>query len=376
MKNGARRWRSWLQAGHKWAGFSLGALFVLLGLTGSVLVFYQDLDDGFRDSGQASLLVVPPDRIVAALRAAEPARDGPWRIELPDRVGAPITARYLNPPERAGQSFAPLILRLDPDTLAVQTRYFWGEEFWTWIYKLHYSLLLGTYGTVAVGVAGLLTLLLLGSGLYLWWPNAGQWRGALSFKRGAVWKRRVYDLHVKSGVYAAPFLLTLVITGVVLAVPTWFKPGIGWFSPFTAVSGPGTIPAGQGDTLLSAEAAIAVARARFPQAEVRWIETPGREQGFWRVQMRQSGEPNRRFPRTQVWVEAVSGEILAVRDPRRNSIGDSIFDWLHPLHNGEAFGLMGRAVVFVLGLLPMLAFVTGWIRWRHKRRAGKSVAAG
>ena len=74
MQKGRRRWRTWLHAGHKWAGLSLGALFVLLGLTGSLLVFYQELDDGFRDSGSAPVLAVSPDRIVAALRAAEPER--------------------------------------------------------------------------------------------------------------------------------------------------------------------------------------------------------------------------------------------------------------------------------------------------------------
>lgn len=372
MHQGKRRWRGWLHAGHKWAGLSLGALFVLLGLTGSLLVFYQELDDGFRNSGSPSVLAVSPDRIVAALRAAEPERGGPWRIELPDRAGAPITARYLNPAETVGRRFAPLILRLDSESLAVRERYFWGENVWTWIYKLHYTLLLGQAGTIVVGIAGLMTLLLLGSGLFLWWPSTGQWRGALTIKRGAVWKRRVYDLHVKPGVYAAVLSLVVVLTGTVMAVPDWFKPGIGWFSPLTAVGGPGALPPLAAAPVLTAEAAIATARARFPTATVRWIETPGVVQPYWRVQMRQDGEPNRRFPRTQVWIDAASGDLLAVRDPRRNSAGDSIFDWLHPLHNGEALGLAGRIAVFVLGLAPLLAFVTGWIRWQHKRRAASS----
>ena len=42
-------------------------------------------------------------------------------------------------------------------------------------------------------------------------------------------------------------------------------------------------------------------------------------------------------------------------------------DWLHPLHNGEAFGLAGRIIVLLCGMLPLLALVTGFTRWRHKR---------
>ncbi len=375
MQKGRRRWRTWLHAGHKWAGLSLGALFVLLGLTGSLLVFYQELDDGFRDSGSAPVLAVSPDRIVAALRVAEPERGGPWRIELPDRAKAPITARYLNPTETAGRGFAPLILRLDPESLAVRERYFWGENVWTWIYKLHYTLLLGPAGSIVLGIAGLLTLLLLGTGLILWWPAAGQWPGALAIKRSAVWKRRVYDLHVKPGVYVVALSLVVVLTGTMMAVPDWFKPGIGWFSLFTAVGGPGQRPPMSGAPVLTAEVAMATAGAHFPTAHVRWIETPGGDQPYWRVQMRQEGEPNRRFPRSQVWIDAVSGDLIAVRDPRRNSAGDSIFDWLHPLHNGEALGLAGRIAIFLLGFAPLLAFVTGWIRWQHKRAAARSVPA-
>ncbi len=41
-------------------------------------------------------------------------------------------------------------------------------------------------------------------------------------------------------------------------------------------------------------------------------------------------------------------------------------DWLHPLHKGKAFGLPARIIAFACGLLPLLALITGFIRWRHK----------
>jgi uncharacterized iron-regulated membrane protein len=47
---------------------------------------------------------------------------------------------------------------------------------------------------------------------------------------------------------------------------------------------------------------------------------------------------------------------------------------MHPLHNGEAFGLGGRLLACVGGLLPVLACVTGWLRWQHKQRARKATA--
>ena len=48
---------------------------------------------------------------------------------------------------------------------------------------------------------------------------------------------------------------------------------------------------------------------------------------------------------------------------------------MHPLHNGEAFGLAGRLLAFAGGLLPTLLLVTGWLRWRHKCAARRLSAA-
>jgi uncharacterized iron-regulated membrane protein len=58
-----------------------------------------------------------------------------------------------------------------------------------------------------------------------------------------------------------------------------------------------------------------------------------------------------------------------VRDGLQETGGDVVLNWLHPLHNGEVFGLTGRIIVFISGLIPLLLFMTGYLRWRHKRRA-------
>ena len=71
---------------------------------------------------------------------------------------------------------------------------------------------------------------------------------------------------------------------------------------------------------------------------------------------------------------AGTGAILAVRDTRQDPAGERFMDWMHPLHNGEAFGLVGRVLACVGGLLPVLLLVTGWLRWRHKRAARRLTA--
>lgn len=363
-----RGWRPLLHGLHQWTGLSLGLIFVLLGLSGSWLAFYPELDQLLHPEQVAApgAGTIPLAPVVAALRAAEPGRPGPWRIELPRWESAPIGARYYHPAETRERHFAPLMLTLDPHSLRPSRKYFWGEDPSTWIYELHYTLLLGDLGrTLLGGVAGLLLLLLL-SGLLLWWPRPGRWRGALSIKAGAVWKRRIYDWHVKPGVYTLVLMLPLTLTGLMLVVPHWFAPLIEGLGPVSR-NYQAPAPAASFVPGVDADQALAVALARFPGAELRWLETPSPTQGYWHLRLYQAGEPSRRFPGTHVWVDAASGHLLALRDPRQNTAGDTWLAWLHPLHNGEAFGLAGRIAICLSGLLPLLALLTGFIRWRHKR---------
>ncbi|MFC5769067.1 PepSY-associated TM helix domain-containing protein [Thauera sinica] len=363
--------RIWL-AVHLWTGLGLGGLFALLGLTGSVLVFYLDIDAAFNPAIRAAHAVAAPvsaDAVHHRLRQAFPGRDGPWRIEMPLSPDSPVTARYYRPAERAGRSFAPLMVTLDPETLAVTSSRFWGDTAMTWIYDLHYSLLLDRAGVTLVGIAGLLAMVSLATGLYLWWPSRARFAAALRPvpRAGAV--RRNYDLHVIGGVYGLIVLAVVTLAGSALALPETARSLV---SAFSAPSPPPRLPAVpplEESPPLSLDAAVALAGQRFPGAEVRWIETSGAGGTPVSVRLHQAFEPGRRFPRTQVWFHPATGAVLAIRDPAGNGGGDTVFDWLHPLHNGEAFGTAGRVLACIAGFLPLLLFVTGVIRWRQKVRA-------
>lgn len=363
--------RFWL-AVHLWLGLGLGGLFALLGLTGSALVFYLDVDAWLNPAIQVrQAAAVPPaiDAVHRQLRLAFPERDGPWRIEMPLAPDRPLLARYYKPAERAARSFAPLMVTLDPETLAVTSSRFWGDSLMTWIYDLHYSVLLDRTGVTLIGIAGLIVTVSLLTGVYLWWPSRARLRAALRpvLRAGVV--RCTYDLHALGGIYSLLVLLVLTLTGAALALPETARTVV---APFSAVSHPPRLPERRTRPArepLSLDAAVAIARAHFPGAEVRWIETTGAGNTPISVRLHQAFEPGRRFPRTQVWLDAADGRVLALRDPASNSGGDSVLDWLHPLHNGEALGLPGRIVVCIGGLVPLLLFVTGIIRWRQKRRA-------
>lgn len=373
---GARRLRPrevWVRL-HLCLALSVGLVFVLAGLTGSVLVFYVEIDRWLNPQLLVDAGAGPRqshEAVFRALHAAHPARDGSWRLEMPLSDTAPVTARYYRPAETAHRAFAPLMVSVDPVRLEVRASRLWGDTAMTWLYDLHYALLLDRDGRTALGVIGIALMLSLASGVVLWWPRAGRYAGALAFKRRAGSARRTYDLHKLGGIYGVAVLAVVVASGVLLELSQWVNPLIDRASPLFRTPSVQSLGAA-GTPRLAVDDAVRVALLNFPGATLRWIETPDGPSGTYRVNLRAGDEPGVRFPRTNVWIDQYSGEVLAIRDRQFNSAGDTLLDWLHPLHNGEAFGMAGRIVVAISGLIPLLLFVTGVMRWQQKRRARRA----
>jgi uncharacterized iron-regulated membrane protein len=167
-------------------------------------------------------------------------------------------------------------------------------------------------------------------------------------------------------VYGGLVLLVLALTGIALAVPQYVNPLIDLFSPVATLPAPQSHASEAAQPDIGVDRAVDVARHSFPQARVRWIETPGVANGVYRIRMQQPGEPGRRFPKTFVWVDRYSAAVLATHDPARSTAGTGLVDWMHPLHSGEGFGRTGQVVVLFAGLLLPVLLITGWLRKKQK----------
>ena len=349
---------------HLWLGLSLGLLFVVSGLTGSILAFYPELDRALVPALRAVPAGSRPpswQTVLDALHRDHPDRPGAWRIEVTP-TGGPVPVRYYRPVETADRAFAPLMLWLDPRDLRTVRAGFWGDYPTSWIYALHWQLLAGRTGEVAMGIAGVALVLLLLTGLVAWWPRPGQWRRALHLKRAAAPVRRLYDLHKLVGLAGVPVLLVVVVTGVLLEFSDQVRPALG---PLFSMPALATHP--RAGPPLPLDRLVARAKRRFPDATLAWIETPAAPDGTVRINLARPAEPSRRFPRTNVWLDPWTGAILAVRDGQGERGGDILLNWLHPLHGGEALGLAGRLMVLLSGLGATALAMTGWWRWAIRR---------
>lgn len=100
-----------------------------------------------------------------------------------------------------------------------------SEPFFQMLLNLHRNLLLGSTGKQIVGISVIIFVILLFSGLILWWPKSRRWR-TIKASFQVRWRANSfqlnYSLHRVLGVYAFPLLLFIALTGLYIAYP-WMK---------------------------------------------------------------------------------------------------------------------------------------------------------
>ncbi len=369
MRAWCRVYLHWL---HQRLGLWVGVLFVLLGVTGSLLTFYPEIDALLNPSLKPSserVSEISVQKVYEVLRRDYPDRTGSWRIELPMASGDYIAARYYKPAETAHKKFSPLMVTIDPVTYVVTSSRFWGDYPVTWIYDLHYTLLSDEFGHNAVGMIGILMLISILVGYWLWMPKWSRIGRSMKPVIRSQKIKMVYDLHMISGLYGGVLLGVIAITGVLLAYPNASKSLASSAFEFEKPMPTSRNLQIAGQVEANLDLLIAKSRRVFQGSEVRWIETSGEDGREVTLRLFNGNEPSRRFPQTYLKLHPVTAEVLHQRNFHQLPGGDKLWAWIHPLHNGEAFGVFGRVVATMLGLVPISLMLSGFIRYLHKRKA-------
>jgi uncharacterized iron-regulated membrane protein len=353
---------------HKWLGFLCGAALLVAGLTGTLLAFYMELDGALNPRLRTPSPHARPasyEAVYQRLRTVPVGHPGYWKIEIPPD-GGPITSRFYE--QHPNDMSRTRMVTLDPGSLQVMRDAFWRDTFFTWLYDLHMNLLFGPPGKIFMGILSVGMIVMLIAGLLNWALPKGTLRSKLKVKHPASLPRRTYDLHKIAGLVTFPLLLLVVGTAAIICLPNQAKPLINTFSPLTVSPDQSSHPI-PGKPRIPVDAALALGPKAFPGSTVVWVRVPARPTDSYNLQIRQAGDPMTRFPKTHVWIDQYSGAVLQRRDPHRDSAGDTVLNWVVPLHDGKAFGMIGRVLVLFLGLFPLVLFVTGTMRWLQKRAA-------
>lgn len=92
----------------------------------------------------------------------------------------------------------------------------------TQLLDLHDNLLAGSIGRQINGAGAAAVLLVVLTGLVIWWPGRRRWRRSLTLRGGVGWKRFVWDLHSAIGFWGSGFVLVFALSGLYLCFPDVF----------------------------------------------------------------------------------------------------------------------------------------------------------
>jgi len=357
--------RLWLKI-HRWIGLTLGPVLALTALLGAVLVVARPIDrqvhsDFFvaRSAG---------DAIAAA--AALPLEA--LRLRITAEFG-PDTNFTLRPPHHADETLWVLVrgkwegtLYLDPATGAEQGRRGTEEGFYNLAYKIHNSLLLDSTGKGILAFVALAYLFLLVTGLVLWWPV--RWPPSLRIVLNRGLLRGLFDLHRTGGAVLGLLIAVSVATGAYMA----WRP-LGDF--ISAAVGqqpvkPPSIPKGGAiGPRLPLDELVARAQQVYPGQPIGYVLVPGKADRPIRVRFRLPDDPHPNGI-SSVWLNPVSGEVLAARKWQDLDAGNGAVAVIFPLHTGELGGVAHQVVTALLGLaLGGLGFSGIWLCWRRRAMA-------
>jgi len=368
---------------HLWLALPFAFFLIIQGLSGAVIMWKYELDAMLNPD---LLRVVVPrsdmpgnrNRLPLSLLLTHLEQDKkygePSMLELPIHDDEVVIAWY-----RSGKSPTRQVM-LNPYSGEVLGERISGQIglsralFIPTVLSLHRQLLSGNNGKLMVTFNGVVLAIMALSGIYLWWPvwrKKAVWQ-ALTVSYQGSWKRFNYRLHRATGFYAAPVFLMFAITGVYFNQPEWISTVA---SPFVAVlvknthittSAPIT-NANAAAVQLNLDQIIALAKQQFPLAYVSRISLPRGSDSDYEVRLHQPGELRKGSGATKVSIDADHGVVVNTRDPLKTQ-GEALFySYFFPLHNGELFGTIGKIILSIVGLLPILFAVSGTRIWLRRR---------
>jgi uncharacterized iron-regulated membrane protein len=380
-----KRRKLWLSV-HLWLGLLLGFFLAVFGITGSILVFYEEIDDVLnadlrivQASAQGETAFHSLAEIQSAAVAAMPPQAKLRFVSYPADATSSYRFGFIIPSAVADEKdewqvfVNPYTAQMLGKHLIKKAEDIFPSALIPFVFRLHFALLAGKTGGVIVGIMGVILLFSVLTGLIVWWPLTGNWRRVLSIKRRASVERFNHDLHQTSGFYTFPILFAVLLSGVYMNLPDQFMALVKQLSPGTQgfMDNPHSLSA-EGKKPIDLAQALSIVQSRYPEGRLGGMSFPAGETGIYSITMSDVPNLSRFWSERQIFIDQYTGAILKVQDPStRSTAGQTFVDWQWPLHSGKAFGWTGRILVFLSGLACPVLFVTGLIRWLQKRRANK-----
>lgn len=360
---------------HLWLGMITGPIVFVVALTGAIYAFQEEILDAtqsfrFVDSTNGAVLL--PSQLMEIGEKANPGK----------QLHAVMTYKGKRASKLIYYSYAEGyydFVYVDPRSGEVLKVYDVKNSFFGWILEGHFYLWLPPeIGTVVVSSATLIFLIMLISGIFLWWPrNKSNRKQRFKIKRKARWRRKNYDLHSVGGFYIAFFGFVFAFTGLI-----W---GFEWFrnSVYSVASGGATYqsysePASEkGENQPnSMDLVWRKMNAEYPHAG--WIEVHVPHDSTHAIAANANPDITTYWKTEYRYFDQKTMADLKVKHQWGKTADASFADTLmrinYDIHTGAVFGLFGKSLLFIASMIIASLPITGFLIWYGRRKKSRSPA--
>lgn len=347
---------------HLWLGLISGLVVFIVAITGSIYAFEEEI----RSVTDKELLQVERSsenyprktmaEIIAIVKEKFP-KPAIKNIRVKNDLHASVefilkdkTSIYVNP--------------YSGEILGTGNR---DTDFFGTVLRLHRSLLLGDVGKIITGTSATIFIIMLISGIILWWPKSkANRKHKFSIKKNALRPRRIYDLHSVLGFYAAWVLIFSATTGIIWSFH-WVEDTMYWI-----------VNSKKDDRKLHSREVLAFemfgidellkdAKSLSPDAKDVFINMPEDSLGVVKINLQYA--KGGFFRKTDQFIyDRYTGELLKAKYFKDASTGDKMKATNYNIHTGKILGLPGQFLVFFSALIAASLPVTGFLMWRKKRK--------
>ncbi|TDH27319.1 PepSY domain-containing protein [Segetibacter sp. 3557_3] len=372
MTPNRKLWRRLTRSVHLVLGLSSGLIIFIVSLSGAILVFQDEIKDAFYSYRKVEHITTERKPVAQLLDTALSVfpEGTPGRIVwFPKERPAIFTVNtntgsyqvYVNP-------YSGRVLHNEKA----------GEGFFVNMERLHTRLLLpAIWGRKIVDLSIVVFVIMLITGLILWWPqNRAQKKQSFSIRWRSRWRRRNFDLHKVPGFYVFLVALVLAITGLSMSYP-WLRNGLSKLANFGQVYEGEKEVFPRSDTMQLTSLPVATlidtgfnqARRLDTVSEMFSAYLPFGRSGV--LSISGYGKALSHYRRNDFYFDQYSGVLIKSQYHRNVSRGAKVSSAHYDLHTGRMFGLAGKLISFVACLACAGLPITGFFVWWGRSRKSK-----
>ena len=387
----------WFKA-HFILGLAFGFILLITATTGGLLSFEKEILKLI--NSKSYVVAVPNDvkkaqahEMIAALKQHIPdAKINAVTLSSNPTSSAVITIASSNPQQRKGINYY-----INPYTCELLP-HIQGESFFKTVEDIHRRLMLGNIGKQLVGVSSIVLVILLFSGLYLYFPRLKRtFLASFTFSFKSKGRYFLHSIHSSVGLWVLPLYLVAVLTGLYWSYD-WYRQGLHTLSGVALPVKPtmnvnksvqnrmNTLALEQNKkepqlnrkkSTITADTQLSKAFKLFEiflqkEYSSATIRVPNKGSVYTISYFDEDIIHSR--ARNQMQIDIHSWELIKHERYENKPLNEKLISSMLPLHSGEYFGIIGQTLMFIASILMPLFAITGLMLYINRKQNKKKKA--